>query len=802
MLKKYLKRITSFIFATFFAISRLMITTVHAEENQGDFIPFRSDYVAYIAQNASADSDIVQWVWLKLFDEETNWNSSQSYYSATATDPSGNTVSASKWATKYYNLYVGTDGALKSSYNTQVTYNPEFDGFIFATLINNDDFVINWLNQEPGVFKQYAQTSSSHPIFTEGMIELTKNGLFLGGGKDASNNTFLKGAGSTNTKYNAKWSAGGTTRDTYDISVLKIFGSDYMSLSDIQKTWVKTYMEWMVSDYVEYRTGGVAAKNNSESLYNLISTSYEGFANGNVNQEFFNYCISSPDVAVGDLIVNAAEKMGETSAYRTGKADVAANINMSSIWAGDADCDYTETSLGDNDYDWLAYNICFSNSSFYSTLRTLVDNNTVTAQQKQEWLMRYYQKHSTSSSEGSMSYAIQHAGETITSDVKYASSTWTGCGRSCWSDDDDSFWCPIHSGEGYQDVVKPIGVKSFSFELKPGGGGFGNGHVASSLNVTVKDTDSGTVIYDNIELQNKATLSIPDKYVWSSTIVISISAHYKDGLNQHVGRGACDRYHNGYCNATWTYVPLSDCEKNRHIYSYSYQFYDKYDNPITSGSSTTPYYCKATGYCTKCPATDVQYDYTLRQVNTTSKMDYVADFEHSSEIGEKTYTVYKGSAATSFKEYSSTKNTGYTTGSCSGSSSSGKYAASSSKTVIENGSGNSFGLHASASGTFSLKSGSIMDGAKTITVSASAKEVTFKLYSPKRGCLDEIALYSSSSSELTWTFDCSDYSDTQLEGAYISVNMHSTAQNTGGRAVGESASVNATVRFNYIKVTY
>ena len=95
-----------------------------------------------------------------------------------------------------------------------------------------------------------------------------------------------------------------------------------------------------------------------------------------------------------------------------------------------------------------------------------------------------------------------------------------------------------------------------------------------------------------------------------------------------------------------------------------------------------------------------------------------------------------------------------------------------------------------------------MSGAKTITVSASAKEVTFKLYSPKRGCLDEIALYSSSSSELIWTFDCSDYSDAELEGAYISVNMHSTAQNSGGRAVGDRASVNATVRFNYIKVTY
>lgn len=54
----------------------------------------------------------------------------------------------------------------------------------------------------------------------------------------------------------------------------------------------------------------------------------------------------------------------------------------------------------------------------------------------------------------------------------------------------------------------------------------------------------------------------------------------------------------------------------------------------------------------------------------------------------------------------------------------------------------------------------------------------------------------------TWTFNCSEYSDDQLEDAYVVVNMNSSNSNHGGHDIGDWVTCSSTIQFNYITITY
>ena len=56
--------------------------------------------------------------------------------------------------------------------------------------------------------------------------------------------------------------------------------------------------------------------------------------------------------------------------------------------------------------------------------------------------------------------------------------------------------------------------------------------------------------------------------------------------------------------------------------------------------------------------------------------------------------------------------------------------------------------------------------------------------------------------ETKYTFDLSDCSDSQLEGAYVVINMYSEQEHFTGLEIGESAKITSTINFNYITIKY
>ena len=312
-------------------------STTQATSNEDlIFIPFRSDLVKYITSNAHNSDKIIQAQWFRLFTEET---------------------STPNWSSIYYGDYTNSSGVTVSSKNVKATYNPSFDPFLYGTITSNTDFVSNWINNVPNVFDGYCSNYKSHPVFCDAIVQLTKNGYMLGGGYKKSNNVFEYGF---------------AKKDYWDLKILAILASKWNELSVTQQNWCKTYLPYLVSDYVSRGSAAIAAKNNNEALYNLMAISNEGF-NSSAGQEFFSYANSNNNIRIGDLFKNVFTANGRTGNIRT--ADVYTEVNLNGIFGGDADCDYTNSNLGDGDYDWFAYNVCFSGDAIWSRIRTFVDGD-------------------------------------------------------------------------------------------------------------------------------------------------------------------------------------------------------------------------------------------------------------------------------------------------------------------------------------------------------------------------------------------------------------------------------------------
>lgn len=790
-----------------------IVSIAKTSDNSKIFIPTRSYYAKYISENSSHDSDLLQYLWLKLFSEETAWNSSRSYYSA----------GFSNWASKYYSDYVGMDGIIHSSKGKTITYSTEFDSFLYQTILHNDDFIINWINNSPAVFKQYCKTASSHPIFSKAIIDLTAgtnpNTNFLGNGQYATNNLILRGAASSATdkhKGNGtgpKWNVSASKATGYDLDILRVLGCNYSKLNPTQKAWVKTYFSWLVEDYISYRNKSLAYE--TSGLMNLIAVSFEAFNSSNP-QLFFNHCITNRDVNVGEFIANSATAYGRQNDLYSGIEDVSSNSDMSTIWdLSDGDCYYTNgnwagyrTPAGqtpDNDYDWLCYRICFDKSTYWTKLKTLVATNQTTNSQMEDWIMRYNAKGNSSGS-NSMSDAIAHAGETVSETINNA--TWSGCGKvtpepviagdgSIDHYRDITFWCPIHGTDSIWVKPKPMGVKTISFSIPTHGK-----NVDSTISYRIYDTATGVTISEGKNASKNTTISLNAKYVWSSTVVIEGTTHYKDGNEGQVGNGRCDSVHKGSTTINFTYADVSSCVKNGHVFNWTYDFYDENGNILTDADKTSvPAYCIANGVCADCGHKTHYNDMQLKKSVSGNNTLYTATFAHASgsNLGSKTRTVYPANTTVGPTIFSASSNSNY----LSASANLTNFGASQSITKTYTGDGNSVQLVTSAAGTVALKSGAITKGAKSITVSATGHDNIYTLMNPITGELKNSRrelMASSGASTCTWNL--ADYSDEELDGVYVIVEMYSRDENKSGHALGDKVSCTSTVRFEYIKVSY
>ncbi len=763
-MKKMIKRIVNTILSILVVLISLLgsTTTSHAAENT--FIPFRSDYAKYISLNSTNSDKVIQYVWLRLFDEETHWSSGKSYYSS----------GFSKWADKYYSNYTASNGVTKSSKGVTITYNSAFDSFLYGTINSNPDFVINWINQNPAVFTQYCKQSNSHPSFAKGIVKLTSSGKYLGSGRNAANNTFLRGANSiASDKLNAAWRGTNTTSTTHDIDILRALGSQWKTLNTTQKNWIKTYINWLVDDYITNRTNGVASLNNSKDLYQLIATSGYGFTRSEVNQSFFDYCLSDSDTYIGDLIVNAADYYRKTGELRSGTTDMAKNFDMSIIWElSDADCDYSSSwnggkgsGFGDNDYDWFCYNICFNNEHYYQTLRTLISHNPTTYQQMQDWLFRFNVHNDTSANNNdtqSVAYAVAHAGQTVSTNL----SSYTQPGCNSVSKHGKGFQHGAHWGQTEATVMKPVGVKGVTFSHNTG--------YAQETWYSYKITSlsDGQVLSSGDNVRN-VDYTFPAKYTWSNDIQIWVKVRTRtgapNGSYESVGAGgSCFAQQNRVLSANWEYTDLSVCEKSGHQYQYSYSWNS--DHSI----------CTANGVCANCGKHTTPIKSVSTKTQDTNYIYYTASFAHTN-IGAKTYTVPKLSGTVTFTS-SSPEITGQT---------------SNSSNKSKKNTGEGFDLSTSTSATCSLKSGAIKIGAKSIRVSTKGNRNNITLYDKNSVVMDSVTVSNGD-----YVFNLADYSDSSIDGMYIVINMYDQSIASGGYYIGQNVSVTAKVQFNSIKITY
>ncbi len=757
-MKKMVRNIINTLLSLVIVFSALFGTSITARaEETKQFIPFRSDYVNYLSKYSYSKSDVTQYVWLKLFKEELNWTPGMPWYHP----------QFASWSNRYYSNYVSSTGTTESSQNKQVTYNPEFDTFLYQTVINNPEFVINWINENPAVFTQYTKTIKDHPVFAKSVVDLTAEGKYLGDGFNSPTNVFLMGINSTSDdKQNAKWSATCTTASTHDIDILRIYGNQYSKLNTTQKRWVRTYMQWMVNDYVAHGAAAIAARNNSVELYNLIAASYEGFVSAKA-QEFFNYAIGNSDVHVGDIIVNGAEGYNVSNQLWTGAEDVAQNNNdMYLIFmVSDADCDYkSATDLGDNDYDWLAYNICFG-GGYWARLRTLVSGNGTTYEQMQDWLMRYYLKHPNASGGWSINNAVARAGQThnIYHDGNInVSACNSKAGVRPGGYVDESFWCSGHCDEASTIFNKPVGVGRINLSSGyPGGAGGGQG---STYRWKIYDSKTGRVISESGWTEN-SSIVLSSRDTWSSTIVVDCGVKIYHGhgnqrtsYSEHVGSGECygtsnNGRHNSF-DVNGTYADVKRCIRYGHSFAVS-------DYNWNADHTS----CTCVMRCVNCGTAHNIVDDSIVCTSYADRIEYTADFAHTT-AAPKTDTVLKGSGEITF-----------TAADLSGSASGvGK-------------------------GSCSLPASKITKGPKGVTISANATKTSYTILN-RYGEIIDSGIFSSNAIDTQTKFiDLSYYDDNQLEGLYVIINMEAEkpTYNSKDVYVGQ---VPGDYRVNYIKFHY
>ena len=209
----------------------------------------------------------------------------------------------------------------------------------------------------------------------------------------------------------------------------------------------------------------------------------------------------------------------------------------------------------------------------------------------------------------------------------------------------------------------------------------------------------------------------------------------------------------------------------------------------------------ASGVCANCGHRTEYKDSQLKVTTNGNSKLYTASFSHASvtNLGAKSHTVYQDNQTVSATMFSPTSNANY----LSASSNLTNFGRKNSITKTYTGDGNSVQLETSADGTVALKSGAIGKGAKSITVSAVGHDNIYRLVNPISGELKNSRhelIAKSGASTCTW--DLTDYSDEELDGVYVIVEMYSHDENWGGHALGDVVTCESIVQFEYIKVVY
>ena len=744
--------------------------TGNASEATSKFIPFRNDYIKYISRHSDSEDKCLEYVWLKLFEEENNFENG-------------------KWSDKYFSTFVNSKGETTSSKGLTVTYNPDFDGYLYLTMINNKDFIIHWINKQPEIFSTYSLDIANHPDLADGIATLTADGFMLGDGLDTDNNVFEYGGSSSelsNLPAKPNWSI----ESRQDLNILRALACKWADLSKLQKDWVKTYLPYLIDDYVKNGPNAIASKENCLPLYDLMAISAEGFKRDEVAQEFFDYLIGTPDKAVGDLIVNIAKDADASDVFLTDETDISENSDLSIIFGGDGDCDYkSKKDLGDNDYDWLAYIIADPNGEEgkepFKRLKKLISDNPTTAEQMQDWILRYFTKHTNESASDDTAKQIEEAilrqGETH--DLSQISFTVRGCGARGadmgWSD--NGVYCHGHSGSGYTSCMKPLGVYRITARsTNPSN---------DKYNCIITDVKTNKVIWNSGNASG-IDYTLPSKYIWSNTIKVELTySIYRGagGISRRQG-GECALWH--YFNAyiCGTYVPISHCDKEGHTYLYSYEWNDDHSA------------CTAHGECYYCGQKKDYVDSSIDVNEADEGLSYYADFKHiNGNIEPKTYLKRKGNQTEVFD---------------SAPAISGNISSTNSRSKTWLGWGYDFPIYTSTSTSCSLTAGNIKPGASSITVSASGSTACFTLYDKhSRIVQTSSTLYPTiqqfdtpSSGNITYTFDVSDVPDSKLDGMYIAIDVATEAEGTppAGAAtkLGTEVVVKAVAKLNSITVTY
>ncbi|WP_028241958.1 hypothetical protein [Pseudobutyrivibrio ruminis] len=310
ILKQIKRGISSCLVASCLA-SSLFPLTAHADakanENTANtketfldenYIPFRPYYSSFLATYSSANSANVKKVWEKLFYEEMNWDAKHGdFYDS----------NYSSWAEKYYSDYIGLGGAVHSSKSMQITLSEgDFDAFFGNSLKRNPEFLGELLGldnyQKPSednseanqlmtnIMCQYLLSPEKYPYVAKAIVDLTKEGLYIGD-KKSSDNNILK-----NQSYNNK------SFDLYVLNAIAYYyegDGDETYLSNKQLEWLESYKEYLFKDYISKSktyNDKLSLAGTYPSLYDLIARStYAADSTHPVHgaQEFFDYVVAS-----------------------------------------------------------------------------------------------------------------------------------------------------------------------------------------------------------------------------------------------------------------------------------------------------------------------------------------------------------------------------------------------------------------------------------------------------------------------------------------------------------------------------
>ena len=292
------------------------------------FIPFRDQIPYYLSTNSDSKSDLIKKLWVKIFYEELNWNSSHNFYDS----------KYKAWWNKYKGTtYIGLNGAQKNL-SGQITYSTgDFEAFFGNTLEANPEFLgqllglngyefLSTKENEKSFFRnvigKYLLDTSGpsryDKYFVNNIVNLTKKGKYLDG--------------SLTTVY-----CNGIRADYCMLSTLAsryrktdLFGNQYLSSQQI--SWVESYQKEL---YKAYTTGSNQTLKNlvvtNSNLYDLIARSKDAANNLNgFGQIFFNYVVSSGKGAGAWL--NLSDKINIPA--MSGIDDISGVFALSNGWCG------------------------------------------------------------------------------------------------------------------------------------------------------------------------------------------------------------------------------------------------------------------------------------------------------------------------------------------------------------------------------------------------------------------------------------------------------------------------------------